>query len=179
MSNRSSAARYARALLDVSRVEGDPQAAERDLAAFVGFVESNATLSRVLTSPAVPAPRKAALVSELLRRVDLARPVARLLVMLAQRDRLVLLPDLLAEYRRRLMDHLQVVRAEVTSAVALPPGQVEALRRALAARTGRSVSLTAAVDPALIGGVVTRVGSVVFDGSVRRHLERIRETLTA
>jgi F-type H+-transporting ATPase subunit delta len=179
MSNRSSAARYARALLDVSRAESDPQVAERDLASFVSLVRSNETLERVLTSPGVPAPRKAALVAELLARLQLATPVARLLSMLAQRDRLVLLPDLLEEYGKRLMDHLQVVRAEVTTAVPLPADRVEALRRALARKTGRTVQLATSVDPALIGGVVTRIGSVVYDGSVRRQLERIRETLTA
>ena len=179
MSNRTSAARYARALLDVSKVEGDPRAAERDLSSFVSLVRSDETLERVLTSPAVPVARKTALVSALLARMQLSKPVARLLTMLAQRDRLVLLPDLQDEYGKRLMDHLQVVRAEVTTAVPLPPERVEALRSALARKTGRSVTLTTAVDPSLIGGIVTRIGSVVYDGSVRRQLEKIRETLTA
>ena len=179
MSNRSSAARYARALLDVSRVEGDPQVAERDLSAFLSLVRSNATLDRVLTSPGVPAARKAALVCELLSRLHFTPPVARLLTMLAQRDRLVLLPDLVEEYGKRLMEHLRVVRAEVTTAVPLPPERLEALRTTLAEKTGRTVKVTASVDPGLIGGVVTRIGSVVYDGSVKRQLERIRETLTA
>ena len=179
MSNRSSAARYARALLDVSRAEGDPQVAERDLATFVSLFHSDETLARVLTSPGVPVQRKSALVGELLGRLQLAPPVAKIIQLLAQRDRLVLLTDLQAEYGRRLMDHLQVVRAEVTTAVPLPAHQVEALRKRIAEKTGRTVTLTTAVDPALIGGIVTRIGSVIYDGSVRRQLEKIRETLTA
>ena len=179
MSNRNSATRYARALLDVSRMEGDPEAAERDLVTFVSLVQSNETLSRVLVSPAVPVHRKVALVSELLGRLKLSAPVSKLLVMLAERDRLVLLPDLLEEYGRRLMEHLQIVRAEVTTAVPLPADGVEALRKALTEMTGRQVTMTTAVDPSLIGGVVTRIGSVIYDGSVRRQLEKMRETLTA
>jgi len=178
MSNRSSATRYARALLDVSRAEGDPQAAERDLATFVSLVGSHETLARVLTSPGVPLTRKSALVAQLLARLQLSGPVARILELLARRDRLVLLPDLLEEYRRRLMDYQQVIRAEVTTAVPLPADRAEALRKTIAEKTGRTVHLTTAVEPALIGGIVTRIGSVVYDGSVRRHLERIRETLT-
>lgn len=179
MSNRSSAARYARALMDVSRAEGDPQVSARDLTSFKSLVDSNETLARVLISPGVPVQRKVALVGELLARLDLSKPVARTLALLAARDRLVLLPDLVEEYDRRLMDFQQVVRAEVTTAVPLPEDRVEALRHALARKTGRRVTLTTAVDPSLIGGIVTRIGSVVYDGSVKRQLERIRETLTA
>ncbi len=77
------------------------------------------------------------------------------------------------------MDYQQVIRADVTSAVALPADRAEALRKTIAEKTGRTVTMTTAVDPGLIGGIVTRIGSVVYDGSVRRQLERIRETLTA
>jgi F-type H+-transporting ATPase subunit delta len=178
MTNRSSAARYARALLDVSRKEGDPQAADRDLEAFVSLVAGNPELQRVLVNPAIPAQRKSALVKALLARLQPGPIVAKLLVMLADRDRLVLLPDLLEEYRRRLMDFMNVVQAEVTSAVPLPPDAVDSITRAIAERTGRSVSLNARVDAALIGGVVTRIGSVVYDGSVKRQLEKMKDALT-
>ncbi len=102
-----------------------------------------------------------------------------MLRLLAGRDRLVLLPDLLDEYRRRLMDLQQIVRAEVTSAVPLPAGAAPAIERALAARTGRTVAMTTRVDPAILGGVVTRIGSVVYDGSVKRQLEKMKDTLTS
>jgi F-type H+-transporting ATPase subunit delta len=179
MTNRSSAARYARALLDVSRKEGDPQAAHRDLEAFVSLVAGNAELQRVLMNPAIPAQRKSALVKELLARLQPGPVVAKMLAMLADRDRLVLLPDLLDEYRRRLMEFMNVVQAEVTSAVPLPPDAVESIKRAIAERTGRSVALTARVDAALIGGVVTRIGSLVYDGSVKRQLEKMKDALTS
>ena len=71
------------------------------------------------------------------------------------------------------------MRAEVTTAVPLPAERVQALARAFGGVTGRRVLVTTRVDPEVIGGVVTRVGSTVYDGSVRRHLERIREGLTA
>jgi F-type H+-transporting ATPase subunit delta len=178
MTTSAVAARYAGALLEVTQKEGDVRKAERDLASFVGLVESDRTLMRVLVSPSVPAPRKKALVSELLSRSQLAPTVSKLLLMMADRDRLSLLPDVLEEYRERLLELQNIVRAEVTTATELPADRLGALQEALSAMTGRTVSMTTKVDAELIGGVVTRIGSVVYDGSVRRQLERLRETLT-
>ncbi len=179
MSMRSSAARYAKALLDVSRQEGDPQEVERDLAAFVSLVTGHEDLARVLASPAIPAARKAGLVEALTARAGTGRIVRKTVLLLAGRDRLVLLPALLEEYRRRLLDFLNVVQADVSSAVPLPAGAVEAIGRAIEARTGRRVTVTTRVDGTLIGGVVTRIGSVVYDGSVKRQLEKMKDALTS
>ncbi|HEX7486714.1 MAG TPA: ATP synthase F1 subunit delta [Vicinamibacterales bacterium] len=179
MTNRSSAARYAKALFDVSRQEGDPQAEDRDLAAFVTLATGNPELARALVNAAIPAARKAALVGEILARMSVGPIVRKLIVLLAERDRLVLLPDLLVAYRRRLMDFLNIVQAEVTSAVPLPPEAAQAIERAIAERTHRTVALTFRVDQSIIGGVVTRIGSLVYDGSVKRQLEKMKETLTS
>jgi F-type H+-transporting ATPase subunit delta len=178
MSNRSSAARYARALLDVSRREGDPQAVDRELEGFATIVRGNEALARVLVNPAVPVQRKSALVKALVGRLGVGPILGKLLVLLADRDRLVLLPDLQDAYRGRLQDFMNVVQAEVSSAVPLPPDATEAIRRAIAERTGRTVAMTARVDAGLIGGVVTRIGSVVYDGSVKRQLEKMKDVLT-
>jgi F-type H+-transporting ATPase subunit delta len=179
VTNRSSAARYAKALLDVSRREGDPQAVERGLAAFVSLTDGHPQLARALVNPAIPVQRKTALVDALMARAPVDPVLGKMLRLLAGRDRLVLLPDLLEEYRRRLMDLQNIVRAEVTSAVPLPAGAAQAIERALAARTGRTVAMKTRVDPAILGGVVTRIGSVVYDGSVKRQLERMKDALTS
>ena len=75
------------------------------------------------------------------------------------------------------MDYLKVVRASVTAAVALPADRVTALEASLGTLTGRKVLMTTATDPALLGGVVTRIGSTVYDGSVKRQLEKMRERI--
>jgi F-type H+-transporting ATPase subunit delta len=178
VTNRAAASRYGRALFEVALKESDPQEVERELAAFVDLVGGHEQLARVLINPAVPAPRKRALVAELAAQSGLSPVTAKLLGLLAERDRLALLGDVLEDYRRRLLDHQQVVRAAVTTAVPLPEESAAALAQAFGRVTGRRVQLTAAVDPAVIGGVVARIGSVVYDGSVRRQLERIREALT-
>jgi F-type H+-transporting ATPase subunit delta len=132
----------------------------------------------VLLNPAVPAPRKKSAVAEAVRHAG-ARPiVSKLLVLLAERDRLVLLPELLEAYRDRLMAHQRVVRAEVTTATALDPEREADIRKSLAAVTARAVSLTTRVDPSVIGGLVARVGSTVYDASVATQLEKMRQRLT-
>ena len=177
MTNRSAARRYARALFDVSLQEADPEQVARELDAFVELMRTNAELERALTNPAVPAARKAAAVAALVERLAPPAVVSKLLVLLAERDRLVLVPEVAAGFRERLLDHQKVVRAEVTSAVPLPDEAVEKLKASLAKATGRDVIVTAKVDASILGGVVAKVGSVVFDGSVTRQLERMRERL--
>src|SRR5258706_8695823 len=117
-------------------------------------------------------------VSELVTRAQLSSVVAKLLVLLAERDRLVLLPDLIDAYRQRLLNHLNVVRAEVTTAVALPPERAQAIGHTLATATGRTVSLSTRVDPTIIGGIVARIGSTVYDASVTSHLQRVKQRMT-
>ncbi len=179
MTNRAAAARYARALFDVAAKEADLRAVERELTEFVDLVRGHELLSKVLVNPAIPAPRKQALVSALSALAGLSPLTSKLLALIASRDRLVLLGDLVDEFRQRVLDHEQVVRAAVTTAVPLAADRVSAIGQAFARVTGRQVQVTAGVDPAVIGGVVARIGSVVYDGSVKRHLERIREALTA
>ncbi len=178
MTDRPAASRYARALLDVALKESDPQQVERELTSFVDLVRGHDELGKVVVNPAIPAPRKRALVAALAAQAGFSTVTAKLLGLLADRDRLALIGDLLEDYRQRLLDHQQVVRAAVTTAVPLAAESAAALAQAFSRVTGQQVQMTTTVDPAVIGGVVARIGSVVYDGSVKRQLERIRETLT-
>ena len=179
MTSRAAGARYARALVDVARKEGDIDQAGRDLAAFAQLVAGHDQLPRVFSNPAIPAPRKRAVVEQLLARGGALSPiVAKLLLLLADRDRLAILPEIAAAYQDRMMVHAKVVRAEVVTAIGLPADRVDALKQGLARATGREVQLETRVDPAIIGGAVTRIGSTVYDGSVTRQLEKMKEALT-
>ena len=180
MTSRAAAVRYARALFDVVVAErADPQETARQLAEVVTLIDGHAALGRALTHPAVPASRKKAVLEQVLARAErLQPPVSKLLLLLAERDRLVLLPDLMQAFERRLMDHLQIVRAEVVTATTLPADRLAALQDGLARSTGRTVQLETRVDPSIVGGAVARIGSTVYDGSVVRQLERLKETLT-
>jgi F-type H+-transporting ATPase subunit delta len=178
VTNKTAAVRYARALFDVAvKEKADLDQAGRDLGQFVDLFTQYPQLEKVLLNPAVPVQRKRAAVVDLLDRAKLSPIVSKLLLLLAERDRLVLLRDLLAAFNERVMDYRNVVRAEVTTAAPIDPKRTEAIRNGLAKVTGRTVDLAAKVDPAIIGGVVARIGSTVYDGSVTRQLERMKERL--
>ncbi len=177
MSMRSSAARYARALLDVANKESDPERAEQELAAFVDLVRTNPDLERTLANPVVSAADKRAIVQQILERMKPTTPVGKLVLLLASRGRLALLPDLLDVYRERLMEYRNVLRAEVTTAAPLSPERAGQLQQRLANATGRTITMTTKVDASIIGGVVTRIGGTVYDGSVATRLAKVRDRL--
>lgn len=178
MTLRSSASRYARALFDVALAEGhDLERIGEELSGVAALVAGNDQLQRVLENPAIPASRKRGVMERLLALSPVNAVVSRLLLLLADRDRLVLLPALSEAYRSRLMDYRNVVRAEVTTAVPLPPDRVAALQEGLARLTGKEVQLGVSVDPSIVGGAVARIGSTVYDGSVTTQLEKLRQQL--
>lgn len=178
MPSRASAARYARALFDVALKESDPVQIERDVASFAQLLSQNTELHNALTNPAIPASSKHQIVDALASRLTMAAPAHKLLLLLADRDRLAMMPDLLDVYRERLREHQQVVRADVTTAAPLGADRVAQLQQKLADITGRKVDMTTNVDPSIIGGVVTRIGGTVYDGSLATQLARLREKLS-
>ena len=179
MTGRGAAIRYARALFNVAQEEADIHQVGRDVGEFAQFVASNEMLARVLANPAIPVQKKRALVQELTSRAGTLSPiVVKLLALLAERDRLALLPEIVRSYENRLMDHAQVIRAEVVTATALPPDRLTALQQGLAGATGREVQLEHRVDPSIVGGAIARVGSTVYDGSVTTQLEKLKQQLT-
>ena len=179
MTNKTAAIRYARALLDVDvKEKADLDLIEHELSQFADLFKQYPLLEKVLLNPAVPVPRKRAAVGDLLSQAKFSPIVSKLLALLADRDRLVLVPDLLKAYSDRLLDFRGVVRAEVTTATALDPQRAAAIQKGLAAVTGRTVLLATNIDASIIGGLVARIGSTVYDGSVSRQLEKMKERLT-
>jgi F-type H+-transporting ATPase subunit delta len=178
VTHRTAAARYARALIEVAVKEhADLGALETQLAEFAALIAAHANLEQALLNPAVPAPRKRAAVAELAERGHVLPILAKLLALLAERDRLVLLPDLVEAFRERVQTIQNVVRAEVTTASPLGEERTRDIEQRLARATGRTVHLSARVDPSIVGGIVTRIGSTVYDGSVTNHLRRMKQRL--
>ncbi len=178
MTSRTAAARYARALLDVATKESaDLDKIARELDEVVAFFGQQTALERLLLNPAVPAPRKRAAMEQITRLSQQTPNVSKLLVLLAERDRLGLLKEIAAAYHGFLADRQNVVRAEVTSAEPLSSQRSAAIERKLAAVTGKTVAMTTKVNKDLIGGVVARVGGTVYDASIATQLRKIRDRL--
>jgi F-type H+-transporting ATPase subunit delta len=176
------AARYARALADVVLQPGreaQADAVERELHAFRDLLQESADLRNALTSPAVKAARKRAVIEKLGERAGLSRTGRNLLFVLSDHRRLPLLGEVLHAFRVLVDERLGYVEAEVTSARPIEDSDRAALEAALARHTGRKVRAHYAVDAGLIGGAVTRIGSTIYDGSVREQLRVLRERLSS
>jgi F-type H+-transporting ATPase subunit delta len=170
---RALARRYARALLDVA---GDEALALRDeIRTFGRLVEGHPALRRVLLHRALGEdPRRRVLVA-VAEQAGASALLRRLVDLLASRDRLSLLPDVVEAYAELANAAHGVVSAEVVSAVPLASGQREALATAL----GRSVEVRSHVDPGVVGGLVVRVGGTTYDGTVRTRLAALRRRLAS
>ena len=176
MTSRAAATRYARALFDVVLAEGNIERAETELQPFADLVAGNDALTNVFANPAIPAARKRAVAAALIQRSGMPTgPVSKLILLLADRDRLALLPDVARAYRERVMEHQKVVRGDVTTAAPLAPEALKRIEQGLAQATGRRVILDARVDPSIIGGAITRIGSTVYDGSVTTQLQKMKQ----
>jgi F-type H+-transporting ATPase subunit delta len=179
MASRASARRYARALFDVASKTGDPAATLAEMQAFASLVNGYPDLRKALLNVGLPLAVRTGILREVLALHPLSPIVARLLYLVLEHDDANELPMIMEDFERRVMDFHHVVRVEVTTAAPLDPGRSEALRAALAQVTGRDVRMDTRTDPSILGGVVAKVGSRVFDGSVTRHLERLRTRLAA
>jgi len=178
MSLRTVANRYAKALFDVGVEEkADLVKFEQDLNSAAEVFEANKDLRHVAISANLPEANRKALIETVADKLGAAPQIRKLLVMLAKGRSLNLLPDLADAFRERLLAHQNIVRAEVTSAAPLSPEKTKALEDSLAQATGKKVELSVSVDPALLGGVVARIGSTVYDGSVKTQLQRMRQEL--
>jgi F-type H+-transporting ATPase subunit delta len=173
--------RYARALADV--VTGGKMAGaelvEDQLKGFLDCLQESADLKNVLTSPAVKPKQKKSLVETLGAKLGFSAIARNFLFVLVDHKRIALLHEILPLYRMEMDDRQGMVQADVTSAAPLGPAERASLEAAVAKRTGKKVRATYQVDPALIGGAITRLGSTIYDGSVREQLQILRAKLTS
>lgn len=171
------ATRYARALVDVVTEPGsgiDPQVAMEQLRQSAATITGSADLRSALLSPAVSPSRKRAIIAKL---VDVHVKVRNFLYVVIDHRRVHELPSIVEAFEVLLDEHLGFVRADVSSAQPLNDRQRAALEAQLTRMAGKKAKLRFQTDPALVAGVVARVGSKVYDGSVRGQLERLRATL--
>jgi F-type H+-transporting ATPase subunit delta len=177
MSKKAAGAREARALLDVATRESDPDRVGGELDALAEAMRTQRDVQALLLNPGVAVPRKVQALQAIASTLGLTPLVSRLLVVFAERDSLRLLPELAAAYRARLLERRNIVSAEITTAVPLSAETADRVGRALGEASGKQVLVSTRVDPAIIGGVVARVGSTVYDGSVTTQLARMRQKL--
>jgi F-type H+-transporting ATPase subunit delta len=177
--NGAVTSRYAAALADVAMEQKNADALRSDLASFVDAFSSSADLRNVLESPAVSHEAKRNVVEKLSERMNLAPAVRNFVYLLVDHRRTEMLQEIQEAFQTELNARLGIAEAEVTSARELSDEEKNQLNAALERRTGKKIEARFSKDESLVGGVVVRVGSTVYDGSVREQLTRLREQIEA
>jgi F-type H+-transporting ATPase subunit delta len=177
---RASAAarRYARALFGLAQEASRPDKTLAELDALVELLASNDSLRDALLRPLHPARQRQQVLDAVAARLKTSATVRQFCAVLIEHRRLGDFFAIRDEFERLVNEAGGRVQAQVRTASPLQKAQRSRLQRALSARTGKEVQIEVEVDPSLIGGVVARVGDLVFDGSLRTQLDQLRINLT-
>ncbi len=171
------ARRYAGALFATARRLGKVTAVEEDLQALLDARRDSPAFRQVLESPLIPADRRREMIGRALANLDeLTRSFVDLLITKRRADAL---PAIREEFRRFADEAAGIARVYLTVAAPITDAERERLDAAFEARCGRKVELQVRVEPAVLGGVVARIGDTVWDGSVRGALEAMKEEMLA
>jgi F-type H+-transporting ATPase subunit delta len=171
------AGRYATALFDLARETNTIDAVKADLERFVTLVAENPDLTRLVRSPVFSADEQLRALSAVLDRAGIGGLAAKFLKLVASKRRLFAVRDMVRAYREFVAEHKGEATAEVTVAEELKAEHLDALRAALKSVSGKDVDLDIKVDPAIIGGLVVKLGSRMVDTSLRTKLNAIRHAM--
>jgi F-type H+-transporting ATPase subunit delta len=176
---RSAALQYANALADIAQAQGTSEPLFKELAAFDGLYAESADLRNFLASPAVPRAAKHGAIEKLTTRLGASRIIRNFLFVLTDHRRTQSLPEVAAAFRGVIQQRRGIAQAEISSAVELSAPQKAALAANLERLTGKKVEASYSLNPALLGGAVVRIGSTIYDGSLRSRLNTLRARLAA
>ena len=178
----AAASRYARALVDAAAAQAaalEPRQVIEQLRSFEDALASASELRHILLSPAVPPARKRAVVGRIGETLGLARLVRNFLYVVIDHRRIELLPEIRTAFESLLDERQGVVRADIHSAGPLAGAEQEAIAAQLSRLSGKRVRAEFSTDGSLIGGVTARIGSTVYDGSVRGQLQALHRKMIA
>ena len=176
------AGRYGNALVEIlfsANAPMTPEQALLELRSFDSMVEAAPDLKHILNSPAVSRVRKRNVISKIAEQTGLNRTIRNFLFVVIDRGRTSLLPELSKKVEALVDARRGIARAVVSTASALSAEQQAAIGAELSRATGKKVQCEFHWDPSLLGGVLARIGSTVYDGSVRGKLTALKSRLTA
>ncbi len=173
------ASRYARALVEVILADKiDSDIARQQLRSIVEAVAGSDDLRRVWESPAVLPAQKRAVLDGIAKQLGAVKPIRNFIAILIDHRRIAMLADIQRQFESELDAQLGFVEVEIASARTLTPGEKRDLENRVERMTGKKVRARYSSNPELLGGVSVRVGSTIYDGSVRGQLERMRQQLS-
>lgn len=173
-------ARYAQAFLDVvTAAKLDASAIDAQLRDFLATWDGSGELREFFINPAVPALQKVGFLDTLNKKLGLRKELRNLLAVLIDNDRIGHVDEVAAAYRKLLQEQLGIRQAEIVTARELDAAEREALVADVGKLAGAKIEASFKLDAAILGGTVVRIGSTVYDGSVRGRLDRLREALVS
>ncbi|HKY41647.1 MAG TPA: ATP synthase F1 subunit delta [Pyrinomonadaceae bacterium] len=178
MSLQTVARRYAAALADVTIERREEREVQNELDQWAAMIEATPQLKEVFANPTVAYDQKRKVLEDLISRSRVRDTTASFLRVLLKNQRLSQLRDIAERYGQILDERAGVVAANVITARPMPEELKSSLHETLAAATGRKVRLSFTTDETIIGGLVARIGSTIYDGSVQNQLERLSESLS-
>jgi F-type H+-transporting ATPase subunit delta len=172
--------RYATAFAEVVTSAGlDTVAIDRQLNDFLGTWNGSAELRTFFENPAIPAAQKVAILDDLNRKLGMQKELRNLIAVLINNDRIGHVVEVAAAYHRILQEQLGIRPAEIVTARELGPEERNILVAQVGRLAGSKIEASFKLDKSILGGTVVRIGSTVYDGSVKGRLERLKEQLTA
>jgi F-type H+-transporting ATPase subunit delta len=171
------AGRYATALFDLASETNAVDAIKADLERFAALIDESADLKRLVRSPVFSAAEQLQALGAVLERAGIGGVAAKFLKLVTSNRRLFAVADMIRGFRELVAKHKGEATAEVTVAEKLKDEHVEALRSALKAVSGKDVGLDIKIDPAIIGGLVVKLGSRMVDTSLRTKLNAIKHAM--
>lgn len=176
---KSASLQYATALADIALEQGAAEPVKKQLAEFGAAFAGSAELRNVLGSPSIERATKHAVIEKLAARMGASRIVRNFLFIVTDNQRTHLLPEMMESFEEVIRQRLGVAEALVTSASELSATQKATMQQTLERLTGKKIQAKYSLDPALLGGVVVRIGDTVYDGSVKSRLKELRAKLSA
>lgn len=173
------AKRYAGALADLSEEKKTVDATQADLASFVEAVEAHPAMQRLFASPVFTAEDKKAVIRELAAKLKLQPTTQRFIEHLAEAGRIRYARDVYEAFQALIADRQNRASVRLSTAAPLNNGDLAEIKKRLEAITGKTVDINAQVDPALIGGAKAQIGSVIYDGTIKNQLAKMREELVS
>jgi len=175
--NLAIARRYAKALLLIGKEDGQAETYKQELEGLAALMAREKQLEQAVSNPLYVAAERKRVLQAVLEKLNLSSIVTAFVNLLFDKGRISFLASIDAYYQQ-LVDELKgIARASLVSAAELSPAAIEKIRTTLSQKTGKQVVLEIDQDPGLIGGVVTRIGDLVLDGSIRTQLLNMRESL--
>jgi F-type H+-transporting ATPase subunit delta len=176
---KSASLQYANAMADIALAQGAAEPTAKQLRDFGAAYSESAELGTFLASPAVGIEAKHAVLEKIVARLGASKIVRNFLFVIADHRRTNLIPEVIAAFHEVIRQRQGIAEAAVSSAIELSAAQKKEIAATLMRVTGKKIETKYALDPALLGGAIVRIGDTIYDGSLRSRLNEMRARLAA